>query len=165
MAERPKVKLELTTDDKVLEIIGWIFIIIIWSLTIANYSSLPETIPTHYNAAGKADGFGEKTTILFLPLIATILFVGLTILNKFPHIFNYPVNITKENALRQYTNASKLIRYLKVIIVIVFSFIAFKTIQNANRKADGLGNWFLPLFFGLVFIPLVYFIIKSIKTK
>jgi len=165
MGERPKLKLELTTFDKTLEILGWTSILAIWVLTITNYTNLPDTIPIHYNGAGQADGFGGKATILTLPIIATVLFIGLTILNKFPHIFNYPTNITQDNALRQYTNATRLIRYLKLIIVIIFGLIAFKTIENANGEADGLGMWFLPLTLGLIFIPLTYYIIKTLKTQ
>ncbi|QKG81194.1 DUF1648 domain-containing protein [Tenuifilum thalassicum] len=165
MSQRPKLKLELTTFDKTLEILGWSSILAIWVLTIINYTNLPDTIPIHYNGAGQADGFGGKATILTLPLIATVLFVGMTILNKFPHIFNYTTNITQDNALKQYTNATRMIRYLKLIIVIIFGLIAFKTIQNAHGQADGLGVWFLPLTLGLTFIPLTYYIIKTLKTK
>jgi hypothetical protein len=39
------------------------------------------------------------------------------------------------------------------------------TIQNATGKAAGLGAWFLPLTLGLVFIPLIYFLVNSFKTK
>ena len=165
MNKRIKVKLELSVCDKAFEIAGWVSVFGIWSLVIANYNSLPDIIPIHYNAAGMADGFGRKAAILILPLISTILFVGLTILNKFPHVFNYPTVITEENALRQYTNATRLIRYLKFIIVAIFGFISFKTIQNANGEAEGLGSWFLPLTLGLIFIPLAFFIIKSLKAK
>lgn len=164
MNERPKIKLELTTIDKTFEILGWVSILAIWVLTITSYTNLPDTIPIHYNAAGQADGFGGKTTILTLPLIATILFIGMTILNKFPHIFNYPTNITADNAFRQYTNATRLIRYLKFIIVIIFGLIALQTIRNVNGQTNGLGVWFLPLTLGLIFIPLTYFVIKSFKT-
>ncbi|MFT3823645.1 MAG: DUF1648 domain-containing protein [Chitinophagaceae bacterium] len=165
MEERPKIKLEHTIIDKAVELIGWLLIVGIWGLVIANYSHLPDTIPTHYNGAGQADGFGGKATILTLPLIATVLFIAMTILNKFPNVFNYPISITKDNAFRQYTNATRLIRYLKLIIVFIFGLIVFKTIQNANGKADGLGVWFLPLTVGLILIPLTYFIVKSFKTQ
>ncbi len=165
MKERPKIKLELTITDKTLELLGWLSILAIWGLTITYYTNLPDTIPTHYNVAGKVDGFGGKATILILPLIATILFVGMTILNSFPHLFNYPTKITKENVLRQYTNATRMIRRLKLTIVIIFGLILFKTIQNASEPSDGLGTWFLPLAMGLIFIPLTYFLIKSFKTN
>jgi len=165
MEERPKLKLELTLVDKSFEIVGWILIFAVWGLTITNYTSLPDTIPIHFNGSGQADGFGGKMNIFTLPLIASILFFGLTILNKFPHIFNYPSIITADNALSQYTNATRLIRYLKLIVVVIFGLITYMTIQNANEHTDGLGVWFLPLTLGLIFIPLTYFVIKSIKTK
>ena len=165
MEERPKIKLELTTADTIFEIIGWFLIVAIWFLTFTNYSDLPATIPTHYNGAGQADGFGGKSTILSLPIISTFLFIGLTVLNKFPHAFNYPTNISEKNAYRHYTNATRLIRYLKLIIVFIFGLIAFKTIPTAEGKADGLGLWFLPLTMVLIFIPITYFTIKSFNEK
>lgn len=142
MNKRPKIKLKLTTIDKILEIPGWTSILAIWILTITNYTNLPETIPMHYNGAGQADGFGGKGNILTLPIIATILFVGLTILKQFPYVFNYPTNITSDNALRQYANATRLIRYLKLILVIIFGLIAFKTIQMQTDKQMDLGFGF-----------------------
>ena len=165
MEQRPKIKLELAIADKTIEIVAWVLIFAVWGLTITNYGSLPNIIPTHYNGAGVADGYGEKWLILTLPLVATVLFVALTILNKFPHIFNYLNEITEENALRQYTNATRLIRFLKLIVVLIFGLIAFKTIQNGNGQAEGLGVWFLPLTMGLIFIPLFYFVVKSFQAK
>ena len=165
MDARPKIKLELSKTDKLLEIVGWLSIIGIWVVTIANYSALPEIIPIHYNAAGEADGFGGKLTILTLPLVATILFVSMSLLNKYPQIFNYPTTITEDNAHSQYTSATRLIRCIKSIIVFIFGLIVVKTIQNANGQADGLGLWFLPFTLALIFIPIIYYIYKSFKAK
>lgn len=164
MNERPKIKLELTIIDKTFEILGWVSILAIWVLTISNYRNLPDTIPIHYNGAGHPDGFGGKDHLWVLPLVATILFIGLTILNKFPHVFSYPTNITKDNALQQYTNATRMGRYLKFIIVVIFGLIVLQTIRNVNGQTSGLGVWFVPLTSGLIFIPLTYFLIKSFKT-
>ncbi|MDR2037781.1 MAG: DUF1648 domain-containing protein [Bacteroidales bacterium] len=165
MKKRPKIKLALTTPDKMFEAAGWISVWLIWVLILIHYSGLPDTIPIHYNAAGQPDGFGGKVNILILPVISTVLFIGLTILNRYPHIFNFPVNITENNALQQYTNATRIIRYLKLILVLIFGFITFRTIQYANGQADGLGTGFLPLMLGFIFIPLVYFIVQSFLKK
>ena len=162
---RPRIRIELTVTDKAIEIIGWFALLAIWVLVISNYSNLPDTIPTHYNGVGNADGFGNKTNILILPIIASILFVGITIINKFPYIFNYPTQITEENALRQFTNATRMLRFMKFILVILFGLFTFKTIKGANGQSFGHGVWFLPLTLGLIFIPLTYFIINSFRTK
>ena len=58
-----------------------------------------------------------------------------------------------------------MIRYLKFSIVIIFGLITLKTINNANGKENGLGVWFLPLSMALIFIPMIYFMIKSFQSK
>ena len=159
--ERPKLKVQLSPTDHVFELLGWGVLLALWVWTGTSYSSLPDTIPTHFNAAGEADGFGTKASIVGLPIIATLLHIGLTLLNRVPHIFNFPTPITQENALRQYTNATRMIRYLKLILVLVFAGISF---QN-HSIGEGLGVWFLPLTLVLIFMPLLYFMIKSFQTK
>lgn len=165
MKQRPIIKLELTTTDKAIELLGWISIMAIWLLTIISYTNLPDIIPTHYNAEGDADGFGGKRMILIEPFIATVIFFGMTILNKFPHTDNYLTEITTENALKHYTDATRVIRYLKLNIVIVFGLILLQTIRHANGQADGLGVWFTPMTIALLFIPIAYYLIKSSQTK
>jgi uncharacterized membrane protein len=159
--ERPKLKVQLTTTDKLLELLGWGVLLALWVWTGTSYSNLPDTIPTHFNATGEADGFGRKASIVSLPVVATLLYIGLTLLNRVPHIFNFPTPVTQENALIQYTNATRMIRSLKFILVLVFAGISFQTI----KQADGLGVWFLPVTLGLIFLPLIYFVIKSFQTK
>lgn len=165
MSERPKLKIVLTFTDAIIEIVGWFLIVAVWGFTLSNYQSLPNTIPIHYNGAGVADGFGDKWIILTLPFIATVIFIGLTVLNKYPHIFNYPTEITKDNALSQYTNATRLIIYLKGIIVVIFGLIAYQTISLANGLSEGLGVWFLPLILGLVFMPIIFYLVRSTRSQ
>ncbi|WP_288764088.1 DUF1648 domain-containing protein [uncultured Weeksella sp.] len=42
-------------------------------LIITIYTNLPDTIPTHYNSAGQADGFG----VWFLPMTLGLIFFPL----------------------------------------------------------------------------------------
>ena len=165
MDKRPRLRLPLTTVDKLVEFIGLLLLIATWILSVMSFSELPETIPIHYNSAGEADSFGEKTYIFTLPIIATVLYIGMSILNKHPHVFNYPTKITEKNALAQYTTATRIIRLLKLIIILVFGFILFKTIQNATGHTDGLGTWFLPVTIGLFSIPVIYPIFKAMRTN
>jgi uncharacterized membrane protein len=165
MNKRPRIELQLTQTDKILEIFSWISVFGIWTLTLTNYFELPEIIPTHYNGTGEVDGFGNKTNIFALPIISTILFIGLTILNKNPHVFNYPSEITTENALHQYTNATRMMRVLKLVVVLIFGLIVFRTIQNVNGNADGLGIWFLPLIMAMILIPMICFLINANRKK
>lgn len=134
MTEKPTLKLKLTRTDQLLEFFGWISLGMLWIWVLASYKSLPDTLPTHYNAAGVADDFGAKANLLILPLLATLLFVFLTLLTKIPHKFNYLVKITPENAYRQYVNATRMLRVLKGCIVMVFAIIVLQTLQYTEMQ-------------------------------
>jgi uncharacterized membrane protein len=165
MEPRPKLKPEPTNADRLLEAAGWLALAMIWLITIFNYKNLPDTIPTHFNIAGEADNYGNRSAIFFLPVLGTVLFIGMTILNRFPHVFNFPVKITPDNALRQYSMATRLIRVLKLSILVLFILIIYLTTSAALNKLEKLSIWFLPLTLAIIFIPLVLYIIKSFKEK
>jgi len=76
-----KIKIQLTVFDWLIEVLAWILISAIWGITIYSYSKLPDVIPLHYAGSGKPDVFGGKENIFSLPMLAAILFMGLTIVN------------------------------------------------------------------------------------
>ncbi|MFZ4549773.1 MAG: DUF1648 domain-containing protein, partial [Bacteroidales bacterium] len=147
---RPKLKPIPTKIDLILEIVAFLFFLAIWFLPIAVYQNLPDIIPTHYNLKGEIDDWGSKNTIFILPAIGLILYIGITVLNKYPNIFNYPSKITEENALQQYSKATRWMRIIKLIIVVLFLAIEWKIcITTVSSK---LPVWFLPV---VIVIPIL----------
>lgn len=165
MKERPKIKIHLTFTDKIIEVTSYIALIAFWLMNIFAFSTLPENIPTHYNGMGEVDSYGPKATIFLLPVLGTVLFAFLTYIIKKPESFNYTVEITKENALEQYSNSTKLIRFMKLAILILFIAIDYKTIKTATGTSDGLGKWFLPFAIALIFLPILFSVYKSFSKK
>ena len=165
METRPKIKLTPTPLDNKLEQTGKIFLVIMWALTIYTFLKLPMTIPIHFNASGQADNHGNKLTLLILPILATLIYLGVTQLNKYPHIFNYMTKITVENAEKQYTIATRMLRFLKLAILIIFSLVILFTYLTTIGVTNGLGFWFLPLTYGLLLVPTIISISQSFKKK
>ncbi|MFN3969502.1 DUF1648 domain-containing protein [Flavobacterium sp.] len=164
-SKRPIVKIPLTLFDKSAEVIGLLILLSFWIFTLFYYNQLPEIIPTHFGAEGKPDGFGPKWTIVILPLISTFIYVFLTIVVRFPHKMNYTATITETNAEKQYTTMTKMLRMLKLMLLLVFFVIDYKTMQIALEWPDVFGRWFLLLVFTLVFVPIFYFLIQSSKNS
>ena len=160
MQQRPRIKLVLNKADKIIELSGIILLIAIWGFTLFAYMRLPEIIPIHFNAMGKADDVGQKETFLILPVIVTILYWGLTKLNQYPHIFNYMVPITEANAAHQYAVSTRMIRQLKLALLLVISVIMFFIYLSAIGKADGISQWFLPVAIGILLLPVLYAILQ-----
>lgn len=165
MEARPKIKIQLTGIDKTIEIAGWLLLLITCILAVYQFYTLPQIIPVHYNLSGTPDRYGNKSSLFILPAIAIILFIGMTWLNKYPHVFNYPVNITPDNAEMQYRFATRLLRYMKMILALIFLLILIGGGLAATGKVKGLGWWFLPLVLGLTIIPAVYALVRSFRLN
>lgn len=165
LKNRPRIKLQNSYLDSFLDNLGWLLIIIWWVKIIFTLSQLPEVIPTHFTFDGEVDGYGSKWILLILPISGTITYIGLSILNKFPHIFNYLVEITQENAERQYSIATKMIRILKLGIIILFGLLSVMSIEGADKQTISMGYLITPLALLLIVFPLIYYIYKSIKEK
>lgn len=163
MSERPKIKIPLQPADKILEIIGYSALAAFWIFVSYAYSVMPQTIPTHFNLAGEADGFGEKETVFLMPIIGTLLFIVLSVVQQRPHAFNYLTEITHENAEKQYTNAVRMMRFLKVALVVVFGFGEILTYKTAMGSGEDLGVWIVPITLVLTLGPVFYFLVKSSK--
>lgn len=162
---RPKPQISLTTFDRILESGGIILLMMLWVLAFLNYLYSADIIPLHYDLAGNADGYGNKATLLLIPVIPTIVYFGLTFLNRYPHIFSYPVKITEANAASQYTIATRTLRVLKISIIAIFTVDFLFTFLGTLGSGEGLGIWFLPLSLLLLVLPVIFELILSFKEK
>lgn len=140
---QPKINIALKPLDRVIEILGFVALMVLIALPLYYYNQLPDSIPTHYNAAGNADAYGSKASIWTFPIIGLVLFGFLFWLSKVPHYFNYAQKITDENAERQYTLATSILRYLNFFTTAILAYITFATIRSAQGIQDGLGVWFV----------------------
>jgi uncharacterized membrane protein len=165
MNSRPNLQIELSVTDQIFEILGWLSLLIMWVYALLKYSTLPDSIPIHFNGEGRPDEFGSKATIFMFTGIGTFIFIVLTILNKYPQSFNYLDKITPENAQLQYTNATRMVRFLKLAISFILLLSIFEICQIATGKSHGFGIWFLPFALGSIFIPAIFYGIRSRNLK
>ena len=153
--------LPLTKLQKLLEILSLIIIISIIIYLCTSWSTLPDLIPSHYNAIGEPDSWSSKGTLLILPIISVIIYFLLTgLLFISPEMINSPIEVTKENRLLIQKLSRDLTCFLKLIIISDFSYMTICTI-----KGKPLGQFFLPVFIFLTILPVTIYIIKIIKIK
>lgn len=161
---RPKLKLKIRPLELILNSVGMIiftgslvYLITVWTI-------LPGEVPAHYNGFGEVDRWGSKWEMLILPVISLMMWIGMTILERYPHVYNYK-NVTKENVRAQYLNGRMMINVLKNLIVVIFVYLTWKDVKIALGQQDSLGVWFLPVFLILIFGATGYFIAKSLRLS
>jgi len=165
MVQRPKLVLPLRSLDKIIEGVCVLMLVSAWILATYYWSRVPAEIPVHFNIFGEADAYGQKRMIFLLPSVCTALYVLLTIVNQFPHAFNYPVPITQVNAEYQYPLATRVIRILKMLLIGIFAVGVVLTSQTAlGRNVVGLKLVILIFMVGIVGV-LPYTIFASQRRR
>jgi uncharacterized membrane protein len=165
-SDRPVIRdLERSRVDTVIEVLALVAVVVLVAVPVLNYSSLPGEIPQHFNLRGEADGWGDKSTLILMPVMGAILYVGLTVLSRFPHVYNYPWAITEGNARRQYSISRQMIAVLKLVIVAGFAYITWSTIRVAVGRQNGLNSFFAVFQAPLILGVIAFYLFKGSRAR
>lgn len=164
-SDRPIIRLPLAPLDLALLVLGGVAVILFIVVTAAYWSRLPEKIPTHFNFAGEPDAWGSKATLLLLPGVGTALYIGMAVLSRFPHVYNYLWRITEENAARQYLYARRLVLALGAEIGWLFLYITWQTVRTAQGHASGLGPFFLIAIVAGIFATVIVYFVNAARAR
>ncbi|NLC44647.1 MAG: DUF1648 domain-containing protein [Clostridiales bacterium] len=146
--------------DIVVEILCILCLLGTFLYLIITWNNIPDEIPGHYNAVGQVDRLTKKSSIFAVPIVNLIMYIGMSAVERFPQVWNTGVRITEENRSRVYRIIKDMVKTIKLLVVIVFSYL---TINSAI--ATQLSPWFSPVFLILMFGSLIYFIVKLIINK
>jgi len=105
---------------------------------VYGHDALPDRIPTHFDLAGKPNGWGSPSSLLLLPVLALVLYLGMTLVSRFPSTFNYPVRVTAENRPRLQALSLEMIAWLKVELVCLFTWIQWSIVESVRQGQGGL---------------------------
>lgn len=123
--DRPIVSTQMTRMDIVLEAIALLGVLASLAIAVYGAVSLPDVVPTHVGPSGGIDSYGSKWLyIIFISFINIALYAFITFVNRYPHVFNYPVIVTAENAQRLYPIGQRMMRWLKLIFCWLFVVLA-----------------------------------------
>src|SRR5690606_14309116 len=151
--------------DKVLEAICATLLVVYWIVTIIVYNSAPETIPVHFDLNGTVDLYGLKSQLWSGARIVTAIYLLITIVNFFPRYFNYTEEITQENADVEYARASRILRILKLVVILVFVCISASTTFRLT-KTLGINPFLLIILTMCLFlIPTIYYIVLNKRNR
>jgi len=155
-----------TTYDKILEIVAIAALLgSFCPLLFYNTIATDAVFPIHYNIDGEVDGWGGRSNLWSMPLIALAFYIGLSILQKYPKIYNYPCKVTAKNADYLYRMGVQLMRHIKVCVIIIFAYASNDMYIGAINKSSKP----MPIVYAIVmagmFVPVIIYVIKMIRYK
>jgi len=158
--------LKKTTYDKILEVVA-IAALLVGFYPLLYYSSIDSNavLPTHYNIIGEIDGWGNRSALWTMALIGLTFYIGLSVLQKYPQIYNYPCKVTEQNAHYLYRLGVQLIRQMKVLLVLIFSYANNSIYRVAIGKTIGPDGFVVSVFLLLMLSLLTIYIVKMMQYK
>ncbi len=111
-----------------------------------HWSSLPNSIPIHFGLSGQPDAWGPRAWLIVIAILPTLMNFALQALGRHPWILQYPVRITRENAITQYSLVMKFLSCLAASIAWFSAWAVWCSVKVALGEAQSLGVWALPVF-------------------
>lgn len=149
-----------TTFSKIANLISLLSVVGIVLYVIITWENIPDMIPGHYNIAGEIDKYSSKNSIWILIVVQILLFTMMSVLERFPNIWNTGVQITEENRERLYTNLRNMQTYLKMMIMIYFSYMTLQSIAGERLNSISVFAFLILIFGGMAI-----FLVKIFKNR
>ena len=160
---RLEVKVTAPISYRILDVLNFLVILILWLYTFYIFPQLPEEIPVHFTWDGSVDDWRSKFFIFLEISILLVIFCCLSLLSKYHIYYSYPVKITLENALYQYSLALRFFTILKTLNVILFTYIHYVMVVGSFDREKA---YFGPTFWIIILlICSSTFIYKKIALK
>ena len=125
------------------EVLALAGVLVMVGVVVLHYGALPQVIPTHFNGAGVADGWGPKSMVWILVGLGCVLYVTMTLASFFPSLISVPVSAERKAAALPLV--IEMAEWVKAEAVCMIAWICWMTMQVALGRSEGLGLWFLPV--------------------
>lgn len=156
---------EMDITERVRQVVEIALLIYLIMMPLVNWGSLPETIPSHFNAEGIVDDYGSRF-LVFIPMgIGLLLFGFMKWLSLHPEMYNYWVKITEENKAKQYEIAVKFINWMNISMILVMCIVTYILIESAKNNQPMISGYMLPLIFVITLVPIVWYLIVLRNNK
>jgi uncharacterized membrane protein len=117
---RDRKKKPITLSDRILELVAAAMAVVMLVLTGVLYSKAPDTVPTHFNFSGEADGWEGK---VFYWILAGIMLVGMAICASAAYnrkLVNLPIRLKPEVFYRQIGLISRMCRIMTLMFGLIW---------------------------------------------
>jgi uncharacterized membrane protein len=162
---RPKLKIPYTQFESYCEIVAAAVLISMVVYIAAIWTKLPAQVPVHFNIMGQPDRWDSRNGIFLILGIVFALCAGISVLQRFPHVYNYPFGLTPQNVRRQYQLARELLVVIKTVIVCSFAFIQWGIVSVARGRSQTLGLWCVPAMIVAILITIFQYGVRASEAR
>ena len=154
------IKIERNALDILESIVSILSIVGVAAYLLLAWNQIPDQIPGHYNALGEVNRWGSKSELIILPIISVVIYGMITLIERFPQIWNTGVKITEENRTVVYRLLKSLIAVVKMFVLLMFASLTVISSLRLN-----LPVWYMLAFLVVLFGAIAYFIVRLSRLR
>ena len=154
------IKIERNALDILETIVSLLSLVGVVVYLILTWKTIPDQIPMHYNAAGEINRWGSKSELIVLPIISWLMFGLITLIERYPSVWNTGVRITDNNRTEVYRLLKNLIAVVKIFVLLMFG-----SITVISSLSLSLPVWYILGFIVLLFGAIAYFIVRLTRLR
>ena len=126
---------------------------------IVKYPSLPDMLPTHFNASGEIDGWGGKSPAAFIPpIIGFLVLVIMGPIQFFPQLWNNTQGVPAYKLPRVIRSTRTGLCSMLFLTEAFFSYTAVCTVMLKPMQ-----GFVPPVFMGVVAVSIVYILVQTFR--
>ncbi len=160
--EKPELDIEKLAVAKVFDVLVVALFAAALVYLIVQWNQLPDEIPAHFGGDGEVDRYGSRAELLLLPVIGLIMWVGMSVLEKYPHTYNY-INLRPDNKEIQYRYGVLFMNIIKNLSTLLFVFLIWQMTDIAMARIDSLNMSIFITLLVLLFGSIGFYIYKVMK--
>ncbi|MDX5479975.1 hypothetical protein [Fontibacter flavus] len=156
---------KITFWDKAIELLGLAALILLWVMTY-NFQHLgAKLMPEDYSFFQNPSEYWASKMTYTIPVIATILFLGISIYNTRTKYADYPIEDTPEKAKKLSLINQRLWRWLKFMLILMFIMIEYFSFHSGSGFGTGIPKLYIILFPLMLFAPVIFFFIEFSQNQ
>jgi uncharacterized membrane protein len=141
-----------------------LLVIFMFAMVALHWSQFPDRVPTHFSFSGKPNGWRGKGLLLILPSVAAVIWVVMTVAQRYPRLINIPFTIDRDSPEVQSVLRSMMIAE-KTTMALAFAWLMQGMVRTALGRAEGIGQGFVPLTLVIIFAPLIVYSVKLLRLR
>ena len=160
--KKPKLDIEKPAVAKAFDVLVIALFAASLVYLVLQWNQLPDRIPAHFGAGGEVDRYGSRMELLLLPIIGVVMWGGMWLLEKYPHVYNY-LNLRPDNIEIQYRYGVVFMNVMKNISTLLFVFLIWQTTDIALARIESLNMPIFITILGLLFGSMGVYCYKVMK--
>lgn len=127
----------ITVVDRILELVAAVMAVTLLVLTGMLYARAPETVPSHFNAVGEADGWSDRSVYWIMAAVFLVCMVISAMAAYNRKLVNLPVRLKEAVFHRQIGLISRMCR----ILTLAMGCIWLAVVLSMSSGFLGIPSW------------------------